>query len=39
MAEEKKAEEKKRTKKEEEQLVIPDVLPLLPVRDVVIFPS
>ncbi len=34
MAEEKKADEKK----EEEQLVIPDVLPLLPVRDVVIFP-
>ncbi len=35
MAEEKKVDEEK---KEEEQLVIPDVLPLLPVRDVVIFP-
>ncbi len=32
------AEEKTEEKKEEEQLVIPDVLPLLPVRDVVIFP-
>lgn len=34
MAEEKKEE----AKKDDEQLVIPDVLPLLPVRDVVIFP-
>jgi ATP-dependent Lon protease len=35
MAEEKKVDEEK---KEEEPIVIPDVLPLLPVRDVVIFP-
>ncbi len=32
------ADEARNEEKEEEQLIIPDVLPLLPIRDVVIFP-